>query len=95
MSGADPEVTLQILVAVQFFLGLLVSGVALWKLLEKKPPLHEVYATKKELDELQGKIKEADTSMSNLHKRINLVLRSVSRIEGKLGLPPTGGEEGL
>lgn len=93
----EPEVALALAVGVQFLMTLVVLGLQIWRYLRKDPPLHEVYATKKELEvlrtdmadrfaRLEGRIDQnatADEARSvALHERVNLILSAVSRIEG-------------
>lgn len=95
--SVDPDALLTLLVALQFLLTLAVLTLQAWRLSRKEPPLHEVYATKAELRnmevglaakvaKLEGQIEKnaaADEARSAaLHERVNLILSAVSRIEG-------------
>lgn len=93
----DPQTTLAVLIVLQFLATLLITALTIWRQVRREPPLHEVYATKKEqekqqvelkqqIDDLDRRITANETKQEKrdqaIHERINLILAATSRIEG-------------
>lgn len=93
----DPSMTLKVLVIFQFLMNLAIAVLTIWKLFQRMPPIHEIYATKiesanyrneveKRMDRIESAIERmaetAEGRTQALHERINLILATVSRIEG-------------
>ncbi len=60
----------------------------IWSLLKPSPPLHKEYATKNELEKVEKRIEkvaaERQTSVGNLHEKIDGIETKVDRSDAKL-----------